>query len=52
MHYLKATIIDGEDDTGKSLVTRSPEEECKAIEKGYQLVRAISEKKAIYRKRK
>ncbi len=53
MHYLRAMIIEyTEDDNWISLITNSPEEECKAIEKGYQLVRALNEKKAIYRKRK
>jgi len=52
-HYLQAMIITyEEDDQWISLVTHSPEEECKAIEKGYQLVRAINETTAIYRKRK
>jgi integrase len=50
MHYLRAMII--EDDEWISLITHSPEEECKAIEKGYQLVRTINETTAIYRKRK
>jgi ribulose bisphosphate carboxylase small subunit len=53
MHYVRAIIIDyEEDEEWISLITNSPEEECKAIEKGYQLVRAINETKAIYRKRK
>ena len=52
-HYLRAMIIEyEEDDQWVSLITNSPEEECKAIEKGYTLVRAINETKAIYRKRK
>jgi hypothetical protein len=52
-HYLRAMTIEyEEDDQWISLITNSSEEECKAIEKGYQLVRAINETKAIYRKRK
>jgi hypothetical protein len=53
MHYLRAMLIEyEEDDNWISLITKSTEEECKAIEKGYQLVRAINETTAIYRKRK
>jgi hypothetical protein len=52
MHYIRAIILDLADDNWISLITHSPEEGCKAIEKGYQLVRAINETKAIYRKRK
>jgi hypothetical protein len=53
MHYLRAIVLDyEEDDQWISLVTNSPEEKCKAIERGYQLVRAINETKAIYCKRK
>lgn len=53
MHYLRAMIIEyEEDDQWISLITKSSDEECKAIEKGYQLVRAINEANAIYRKRK
>jgi hypothetical protein len=53
MHYIKAITIEyEEDDQWISLITNSPDEECKAIEKGYTLVRAINETKAIYRKRK
>lgn len=52
-HYLRAMIIEyTEEDEWISLITKSPEEECKAIEKGYTLVRAINETTAIYRKRK
>jgi hypothetical protein len=53
MHYIRAMIIDyEEDETWISLVTHSTEEECKAVEKGYTLVRAIDQTTAIYRKRK
>ena len=53
MHYIRAIVLDyEEDDQWISLVTKTPEEECKAIEKGYQLVRALNETTAIYRKRK
>ena len=53
MHYIRAMIIDyEEDETWISLVTHSTEEECKAVEKGYTLVRAIDQATAIYRKRK
>jgi integrase len=52
-HYLRAMLIEyEEDDNWISLITKSTEEECKAIEKGYQLVRAINETTAIYKKRK
>ncbi len=52
-HYLRAMVIEYNDENEwTSVITNSPEEECKAIEKGYQLVRAINETKAIYRKRK
>jgi hypothetical protein len=53
MHYIRAIVLDyEEDDQWISLVTRTTDEECKAIEKGYQLVRAIDQTTAIYRKRK
>ena len=53
MHYIRAIVLDyEEDDQWISLITRSNEEECKAIEKGYTLVRAINETTAIFRKRK
>jgi hypothetical protein len=53
MHYLRAIVLAyEEDDEFISLITHSPDEECKAIEKGYTLVRAINETTAIYRKRK
>jgi integrase len=53
MHYVRAIFLDYEEDENWiSLITNSPEEECRAVEKGYQLVRGISETKAIYRKRK
>jgi integrase len=53
MHYLRGiTLTYDEDDQWISLITKTPEEECKAIEKGYQLVRAIDQTTAIYRKRK
>jgi hypothetical protein len=51
-HYIQAIILDLTDDQWISLVTKSTDEECKAIEKGYQLVRTINETTAIYRKRK
>ena len=51
-HYIQAIILDLTDDQWISLVTHSTDEECKAIEKGYQLVRAINETTALYRKRK
>ncbi len=52
MHYIRAIILDLSDDNWISLITKSTEEECKAIEKGYQLVRTVNETTAIYRKRK
>jgi hypothetical protein len=53
MHYIRGiTLTYDEDDQWISLITKSPEEECKAIEKGYQLVRSVNETTAIYRKRK
>ena len=53
MHYIRAIVLDyGEDDQWTTLITRTNEEECKAIEKGYQLVRAINETTALYKKRK
>ncbi|HML03655.1 MAG TPA: hypothetical protein VK487_09845 [Candidatus Bathyarchaeia archaeon] len=53
MHYIRAIVLDyEEDDQWISLITRTTEEECKAIEKGYTLVRAIDPTTAIYRKRK
>jgi hypothetical protein len=53
MHYIRAIVLDyEEDDQWISLITRSTEEECRAVEKGYQLVRAIDPTTAIYRKRK
>jgi len=51
-HYIQAIVLDFSDDQWISLVTHSLEEEQQAIEKGYQLVRAINETTAIYRKRK
>ncbi len=51
-HYIQAIVLDFSDDQWISLVTKSTEEECQAIEKGYQLIRAINETTAIYRKRK
>jgi hypothetical protein len=53
MHYIRAIVLDyGEDDQWITLITRGLEEEQKAIEKGYQLVRAINETTALYKKRK
>jgi hypothetical protein len=53
MHYIRAIVLDYEEDQEWiSLITRSTEEECKAVEKGYMLVRAIDPTTAIYRKRK
>jgi len=53
MHYIRGMVINYEDDgQWTSLITQSPEEECKAIENGYQLVRAINKTTAIYKKRK
>ena len=52
-HYLQAMDCTfEEDDEWISLVTHGVEEECKAIEKGYQLVRSVNETTALYRKRK
>ena len=53
MHYIRAIVPDyEEDEEWISLITRTADEECKAIEKGYTLVRAIDSTTAIYRKRK
>jgi hypothetical protein len=52
MRYIRGIILTYDDGQWISLITKTPEEECKAIEKGYQLVRSINETTAIYRKRK
>ncbi len=53
-HYLKAIKIEyEEDDQWLSLITNSPEEEAKAVENGWQFVRAFQDTtRALYRKRK
>jgi hypothetical protein len=53
-HYLLAMKVEyDEDGQWQSLITNSPEEEAKAVEEGWQFIRAFQDTtRALYRKRK
>ena len=53
MHYIRAIVLPTEEDMEWThIITHTIEEEGKAIDTGYTLVRAINETTALYKKRK
>ena len=53
MHYIRAIVLPvGEDIEFEHIITHNYDEEGKAIDNGWTLVRAINETTALYKKRK